>query len=87
MLPAPTLAVRSYRQMFAGCTSLISVTCLATDISASNCTYQWMSGTKNSNTCHFYKASTMGVGVSGGWTRGDTGILSNWQYSDYFPTP
>lgn len=83
MLPAPTLAVRCYRQMFAGCTSLLSVTCLATDISASNCTYQWMSGTINSNNCYFYKASTMGVSVSGGWTRGDGGILSKWQVFDY----
>ena len=78
-LPAPTLAVRSYRQMFAGCTSLLSVTCLATDISAENCTFQWMNGAKNNSACKFYKASTMGVSVSGGWTRGDAGILSNWQ--------
>lgn len=82
-LPAPTLAVRSYRQMFAGCTSLLSVTCLATDISASNCTYQWMNGAKNNSACKFYKASTMGVSVSGGWTRGDAGILSNWQFENY----
>ena len=86
ILPAPTLAERSYRQMFAGCTSLLSVTCLATDISATNCTYQWMSGTKNSNTCYFYKASTMVVG-SGGWPRNDGGILSNWQVVDYVQNP
>lgn len=82
-LPAPTLAVRSYRQMFAACTSLLSVTCLATDISATDCTYQWMSGAKNNSACYFYKASTMGVSVSGGWTRGINGILSNWQVEDY----
>ena len=87
MLPAPTLAERCYRQMFAGCTSLLSVTCLATDISASNCTFQWMNSAKNNKDCHFYKASTMGVSVSGGWTRGDAGILSNWQISDYSTTP
>lgn len=83
ILPAPTLAERSYRQMFAACTSLLSVTCLATDISAANCTYQWMSGAKNNSPCNFYKASTMGVSVSGGWTRGDGGILSNWQVKNY----
>ena len=82
-LPAPTLAVRCYRQMFAACTSLLSVTCLATDISAENCTYQWMSGAKNNSACYFYKASTMGVNVSGGWTRDINGILSNWQVQDY----
>ena len=82
-LPAPTLAVRSYRQMFAGCTSLLSVTCLATDISATDCTSNWMNGAKNNKACTFYKASTMGVSVSGGWTRGNNGILSNWQVQDY----
>ena len=87
ILPAPTLAERSYRQMFAACTSLLSVTCLATDISAANCTYQWMSGAKNNSACIFYKASTMGVSVSGGWTRGDGGILGNWQVQDYTQSP
>ena len=82
-LPAPTLAVRSYQQMFAACTSLLSVTCLATDITATNCTNQWMSGAKNNSACYFYKASTMGVSVSGGWTRGNNGILGNWQVTDY----
>ncbi|MBQ3942095.1 MAG: hypothetical protein II676_04500 [Bacteroidales bacterium] len=82
-LPAPTLAVRSYRQMFAACTSLLSVTCLATDISATDCTYQWMSGTKNNSACTFYKASTMGVNVSGGWTRDINGILGNWNIQNY----
>ena len=86
ILPAPTLVVRSYRQMFAACTSLLSVTCLATNISAEGCTYQWMSGTKNSNTCYFYKDSTMVVG-SGGWPRNDGGILSNWKVEDYVQNP
>lgn len=76
-LPAPTLAVRSYRQMFAGCKRLLEVTCLATDISATDCTLNWMNGAKNNSACTFYKASTMPVG-SGGWTRGNNGIPSNW---------
>lgn len=82
ILRAPTLVLRCYQQMFAACTSLLSVTCLATDISASGCTENWMSGAKNNSACKFYKASTMTVG-SGGWTRGNNGILSNWQYFDY----
>ena len=86
ILPAPTLVVRSYRQMFAACTSLLSVTCLATNMSAEGCTYQWMSGTKNSNICYFYKDSTMVVG-SGGWPRNDGGILSNWKVEDYVQNP
>ncbi len=44
-LPAPTLAQGCYRYMFEGCTSLNTVTCLATDISASNCVTDWLGGT------------------------------------------
>ena len=87
ILPASTLAIRCYQQMFAACTNLLSVTCLATDISAENCTNLWMSGAKNNSACYFYKASTMGVNVSGGWTRGNDGILGNWQVVDYAQNP
>lgn len=87
ILPASTLAIRCYKQMFAACTNLLSVTCLATDISAENCTNLWMSGAKNNSACYFYKASTMGVDVSGGWTRGNDGILGNWQVQDYTQSP
>ena len=78
ILRAQTLVERCYQQMFAACTSLLSVTCLATDISASGCTENWMSGAKNNAACIFYKASTMT-----GWSRGNSGILSNWQVLDY----
>lgn len=38
-----------------------------------------MSGANNDTACIFYKASTMGVGVSGGWTTsGNHGIPSKW---------
>ena len=41
-LPATTLTDWCYSEMFSGCTSLNYVKCLATDISAESCTFQWM---------------------------------------------
>lgn len=62
--------------MFQGCSSLNNVTCLATNISASNCTTDWLSGVASSGT--FIKASGMVVG-EGGWTPNSaSGIPSGW---------
>ena len=58
--------------MFYGCTSLNSVTCLATDISATDCTKDWLSGVASSGT--FTKAA--GVDWSG--KTGFDGIPSGW---------
>ena len=41
-LPATTLAESCYSYMFYGCTKLESVTMLATDVSASDCLYDWI---------------------------------------------
>ena len=41
-LPAPTLVKDCYQEMFAGCSKLNYVKCLATDISAENCTKGWL---------------------------------------------
>ena len=41
-LPATTLAELCYRQMFSGCAALKEIKCLATDISASDCTTDWV---------------------------------------------
>jgi len=71
-LPATTLAIFCYRSMFQGCTSLNSVTCLATDISASNCTSNWLSGVASTGT--FTKAPSMT-----GWTIDSaSGIPTGW---------
>lgn len=83
ILGAQILVDRCYQQMFSACTSLLSLTCLATDISATDCTKDWMSGAKNNAVCTFYKASTMTVEETGGWTRGNNGILGNWQVENY----
>ena len=43
-LPAEKLVESCYWMMFYNCTNLASVTCLATDIDATDCLYNWLSG-------------------------------------------
>jgi hypothetical protein len=69
-----TLAENCYNQMFFGCTGLNSITCLATDISAENCTYDWVEGVSSTGT--FAKAA----GVT--WPTGVDGIPENWTVVD-----
>ena len=75
VLPATTLANHCYNTMFNGCTSLGYIKCLATDISAYNCTYNWVSGVSGSGT--FIKDPNMNS-----WTRGSKGIPSGWTVQD-----
>ena len=72
-LPATELKEYCYYEMFKGCTNLSSVTCLATDISATDCTTNWLSGvaatgtfTGANNTVAWVKDSESGVPT--GWT-------------------
>lgn len=75
-LPATTLADYCYNNMFKGCTNLNNITCLATDISATDCTYNWVDGVAASGT--FTKADSMTD-----WTTGIDGIPSGWTVQDY----
>ena len=74
-LPATTLASYCYNFMFSGCTSLNYIKCLATNISASNCTGNWVDGVAASGT--FVKNPDM---LS--WTTGVHGIPSGWSVQD-----
>lgn len=76
VLPAKTLTKFCYQQMFDNCTSLNSVTCLATDISATYPTYAWLNGVAANGT--FTKAASMSS-----WTTGNNGIPSGWTVVDY----
>ncbi len=69
-LRAQTLVETCYNTMFSGCSSLNYIKCLATDISASNCIYGWVSNVNANGT--FIKAS----GVT--WPSGAHGIPNNW---------
>ena len=75
-LPAATLANRCYRYMFFNCNPLSEITCLATDISASQCTSNWVVGVAAFGT--FTKAASMSS-----WTRGSNGIPTRWAVQDY----
>lgn len=57
VLPATRLQLFSYQSMFSGCSSLNHITCLATDISATDCTTNWVSGVATTGT--FVKAAGM----------------------------
>jgi len=74
-LPAATLVTSCYRGMFFGCSSLRSITCLATDISARDCTGSWLNGVASSGT--FTKAASMTS-----WTEGADGIPDGWTVQD-----
>ena len=80
ILPATTLVEGCYNFMFSNCSSLNSVTCLATNISADNCTYYWLYGVPSSGT--FNKAAsadwsgkTDGYGIPSGWMVINEGVL------------
>ena len=73
VLPATTLAGSCYNQMFRGCTKLNSITVYAQDISATDCTTNWLSGVASTGTFHnmgfvtYKKDSINGIPV--GWTE------------------
>ena len=70
-LPATTLADYCYQYMFEGCSSLNYIKCLATNISTSKCTDDWVNGVAASGT--FIKNANMS------WATGISGIPSGWK--------
>ena len=75
-LPAVTLEFGCYYHMFIYCSSLNSVTCLATDISATACVTQWLLNVAPNGT--FTKAAGMSS-----WPRSEYGIPSGWTVNNY----
>ena len=78
-LPATTLETGCYSYMFYGCTKLKYIKCLATDISATNCTKNWVDGVAATGT--FVKSLNMS-----GWTTGINGIPTGWTVLNYIPS-
>lgn len=74
-LPAATLAGDCYGYMFRNCSSLNHIECFATNISALNCTTDWVNGVAASGT--FVKDPNMS-----GWTTGNNGIPDGWTVQD-----
>ena len=77
-LSATVLMDYCYKEMFAGCTSLNEVTCLATDLSATECTLNWLNNVPSTGT--FHKAAGMND-----WPTGASGIPSGWTVFDATP--
>ena len=76
-LPATILTDYCYSYMFSDCSILNSVTCLATDISANQCTETWLSGVASSGT--FYRSPD----VTNGFWSGN--YPSGWTIREYQP--
>ena len=74
-LPALNLATSCYNGMFSRCTSLNYIKCLANDISALECTYNWVYNVPEGGT--FVKNAAMT-----GWSTGNSGIPSGWTVVD-----
>ena len=70
-LSARTLVDTCYSYMFNDCENLNEITCLATDISASGATTNWVSGVAANGT--FTKAASMED-----WPEGVNGIPAGW---------
>ena len=71
-LPATTLVSDCYSSMFQNCTSLNNVTVYADDISASNCTYNWLYDVAATGTFRNLGSAKYPTGASGipsGWTE------------------
>ena len=84
-LPATTLADNCYAWMFYDCTNLNYIKCLATDISATNCTSHWVDGVASTGT--FVKSADMSgwtvdstSGIPVGWTVRNDGENLNYFY-------
>ena len=75
-LPATTLAESCYQHMFRNCTSLNSITMLATDISAFHSLTNWVDGVAANGT--FTKAASM-TSLS----AGSDGIPTGWTVQNY----
>ena len=76
VLPATTLTDYCYYFMFYNCSHLNNVTCLATDISANDCTTYWLSNVAATGT--FNKAASMTSWPTGPYSYDVNGIPANW---------
>ena len=75
-LTCATLGSNAFNYMFYGCSSLSSLTCLATNISASGCTTNWLKNVSATGT--FTKDPNMSS-----WPTGANGIPEGWTVVDY----
>ena len=77
-LPATALVDGCYQSMFTGCTNLNYIKCLATDISATDCTKTWVKNVSSTGT--FVKADNMDSWVT---VTDNNGIPFGWEDDIY----
>jgi len=75
-LPAETLEFNCYNGMFRGCTKLSAVTCLAKDISAGDCTTDWLQDAGRE--VDLMEEKTFTTPSTTGWSTGFSGIPDGW---------
>ena len=81
-LSAKVLVEGCYRALFFNCTKLNSITVYADDISATNCTTNWLSGVASTGTFNNYGSATYPTNSTNGIPRGWTEVKPN--EPDYF---
>lgn len=69
-LPAEQLVPNCYAGMYTNCSNLVSITCNAVNMTATNCTNNWVSGVQSGGT--FF------ANVDAVWPTGDSGVPSDW---------
>lgn len=73
-LPSATLEPYAYEYMFANCSKLVYVKCLATNMSATNCTSNWLGSVSSTGTFVKHPNAT--------WPTGEDGIPAGWTVID-----
>ena len=73
VLPAATIPSSGYSGMFSGCISLTAITCLATSITATNCTSMWVNGVNTTG-----GVFTCASGMENTWSVGKNGVPTKW---------
>jgi len=76
VLPAAQLAEGCYSNMFGWCSNMHKIECYATDLSATNCTQNWVNGILN------YSGTFVKQSGFNGWTEGADGYPWSWTLSD-----
>jgi len=79
-----TLKYSCYQNMFAGCTSLSSVTMLATDVNAASCLDSWLDGVAATGGTLYVDANKVAEFTS---NKSAYGIPESWTVTAYTPQP
>ena len=80
-LLATTLTNYCYQQMFYNCSKLNSITVYADDISATNCTSNWLSGVASTGTFNNYGSATYTTNSPSGSPTGWTEVKPTWSWN------